>query len=449
MSWPTRPAKLPQINLPGVMNNVQSPLRTLLACIIASMLLTSLAALAQETQVSISTVDGASLTGHLTDWDTKGLTLSIKGQSTKITAEQLLALHMQPSSTTPKTLSAHLEMVDGTLLPLTDYTVADRLATVGTPLAKQPLTMPIEKIRFVQLTSSTTKVAKLWNDVAGKPLEGDLLFVHKKQQTTLDYLTGTLGDISDAQVTFSWEGDPIPVNRSKVAALAYFHARLPKRSEALGWLKTRDGALLPIASVTLNEETLELTTIGGLQLQLPLESLLEADYSRSKLVYLSDMQPLRQTWTPRIELPASAKLILQHGLPRKDQSFASSTLTLRWPPSTKVSSRSSQAPGEIKMYHKGLALRSRTELEYRLPPKAKRFAAIAGIDPATADQGNVQLEIAAEDQILWQGEIDGSAPPTEIQVDLNGAQRLRILVDYGTNLDFGDRLHLVEARVTK
>jgi len=101
------------------------------------------------------------------------------------------------------------------------------------------------------------------------------------------------------------------------------------------------------------------------------------------------------------------------------------------------------------MYPKGLALRSRTVLQYRLPPEMNRFVAIAGIDPATADQGNVQLKISTGDQVLWQGEIEGSAPPVEIQVELNGARKLSLLVDYGSNLDFGDRLHLVEARVTK
>ena len=37
----------------------------------------------------------------------------------------------------------------------------------------------------------------------------------------------------------------------------------------------------------------------------------------------------------------------------------------------------------------------------------------------------------------------------EIDVELGTARRLQLVVDYGENLDYGDRLHLVEARFTK
>ena len=51
--------------------------------------------------------------------------------------------------------------------------------------------------------------------------------------------------------------------------------------------------------------------------------------------------------------------------------------------------RTSRCPpgSEIRTYAKGLALRSRTELAYRLPAGMRRFAATAGIDPATAAPG--------------------------------------------------------------
>ena len=78
-----------------------------------------------------------------------------------------------------------------------------------------------------------------------------------------------------------------------------------------------------------------------------------------------------------------------------------------------------------------------------------RFIATAGIDPATAGQGHVTLEIRGDDRVLWEGAIDGREPPVEIDVELGTARRLQLIVDYGENLDYGDRLHLVEARFTK
>ena len=103
----------------------------------------------------------------------------------------------------------------------------------------------------------------------------------------------------------------------------------------------------------------------------------------------------------------------------------------------------------IRSYSKGLALRSRTEIVYRLPQGMRRFQAIAGIAPATASQGNVELFFYCDNSQRWQGVIDGEQPPVEIGLDIEGVRELTIVVDYGENLDWGDQLHLVEARVTK
>jgi hypothetical protein len=148
-------------------------------------------------------------------------------------------------------------------------------------------------------------------------------------------------------------------------------------------------------------------------------------------------------WTPRVALPEGAKLLADYGRPRRNASFGGSALTLSWADEAHSTGR------EVRTYDKGLALRSRTEATWRLPAGMKRFIATAGIDPATVDQGHVVLEIRADDRVLWEGEIDGRRDPVQIEVELKSARRLQIRVDYGRNLDFGDRLHLVDARVTK
>ena len=136
-------------------------------------------------------------------------------------------------------------------------------------------------------------------------------------------------------------------------------------------------------------------------------------------------------------------MLADYGHPRRNTSFAGSAIALSWADESEPSGRS------VRTYEKGLALRSRTEATWRLPPGMKRFSATAGIDPATANEGHVLLEIRADDRVLWEGEIDGRRDPVQIEVELKSAHRLQIRVDYGRNLDFGDRLHLIEARVTK
>jgi len=410
---------------------------------IATLLVASLLAVSAELHVAVSSMDGTDVRGDLKTWTSTELTLSAEGEITTFATDRLLQVRWLPPSPKAEHPPAVLQLVDGTRLPLDEYEVTDRQATVKTPLAKQPLILATTQIRWVQFSTPSNQNEAPWRELEEKQKVGDVLVIQKAKTGAIDYLTGIVGDISSKQVQFHWEGEDIPVKRSKIAALAYYHSRLPEFPAAICWLTTRDGARLPAARIVLDQEEVQITTVEGLKLRVVLDSLVEADYSVGKLTYLSDLQPLRQRWTPRIALPTSATLIRRHGEPRSNQSFAGSSLSLRWPAGP------ADVSGEIKTYAKGLALRSRTELEYRLPRNMRRFLATAGINPATALEGNVLLEISADGRLVWQGEVDGNQAPVEIDVDLQGARQLKILVDYGSNLDIGDQLHLVEARVTK
>ena len=103
-----------------------------------------------------------------------------------------------------------------------------------------------------------------------------------------------------------------------------------------------------------------------------------------------------------------------------------------------------------KMYRKGLALQSRTVLSLQAARQVslvqdRRWASTT----VSRDGGNVHVEIKGDGKMLWQGDVIGSDPARELEVDVAGVKRLEIVVDYGADLDVGDRLDLCDARVTK
>jgi hypothetical protein len=51
--------------------------------------------------------------------------------------------------------------------------------------------------------------------------------------------------------------------------------------------------------------------------------------------------------------------------------------------------------------------------------------------------------------MLWEGDVRGTDPAQQLELDVAGVRRLEILADYGEGLDVGDRLDLAEAQVTK
>jgi hypothetical protein len=156
------------------------------------------------------------------------------------------------------------------------------------------------------------------------------------------------------------------------------------------------------------------------------------------------LEPASEDWTPFVELPAGALQAARYGEFLRDQSAFGGSLT--------VSVSDSEAAGELRRinsYGKGLALRSRTELVYRLPASYRQFIALAGIDAAANAAGNARLTIYGDDRSLFEAEISGNQPAKSIELDVAGVRRLKIVVDFAENLDLGDWINLCDARLVK
>jgi hypothetical protein len=143
-----------------------------------------------------------------------------------------------------------------------------------------------------------------------------------------------------------------------------------------------------------------------------------------------------------VGLPAGADAAARYGQPRRDQSAYAGPLSLL------IRADDPTAP-RVQSFSKGLALRSHTEMEFRVPPGFRQFAALAGIEPATSSTGNVQLRIYGDEHLLYDAQVAGDQPPQAIDLDITGIKRLKFAVEFGSNLDTGDWLNLCDARLIK
>ena len=204
--------------------------------------------------------------------------------------------------------------------------------------------------------------AALWKQLAEREVAGDLLIVAKREGGLLDYLSGVAGDVSADEVAFDYDGQKLPVKRSKVAAISYYHAQRRSLPEASCRLTLMDGSQIPAHDVALVDDgMLRVKTPAGIELTVSLMHVVRGDFSAGKLAYLSDLKPIEMRWTPRIATPGAASLIADVGQPRNNVSFTGSALSLAWPDESQPTGH------EIRTYARGLAIRSRTDLAYRLP----------------------------------------------------------------------------------
>lgn len=406
---------------------------------------------AAPVEATATRLDGTALAGELRNWDDEQVVVSAPRGDQRIAAAQLLSLRWSPgmpSGATESPKLALVELTDGSLLPAHEFRVVAGQAavTLANPLPsdEQTLSMPARQIAAVRLQPLDAAVAAQWHDIRDQNLASDVLVVLNRDGKSLDYVEGVLGDLTPEKIEFTLDGEPIRADRANVAGFVFFRSQRRAEAEPRCVIHGRTGLRANVSHVRLTDGVLHLTTAGGVTLDWPLEDIHLADYSAGKLVYLSDIEPASERWTPLVGLPAGATFAAEYGQPRRDQSAFSGPLTL-----TLQDTASPAALDHTRSFNKGLAVRSRTELVYRLPARFRRFVALAGIEPATSASGNVRLAIHGDDRLLLEIEIAGDQTPLPIDLDIEGVKRLKIVVDYGQNLDTGDWLNLCDARIVK
>jgi hypothetical protein len=193
----------------------------------------------------------------------------------------------------------------------------------------------------------------------------------------------------------------------------------------------RDGSLLRALSVAQRAGRWELALACGVKLRLEGESLNEDLVAwqplGSKVTYLSD---LRTTGYKHIPF-----------------------LTVEWPYHNDRNCLGGQLRAGGAVYPKGLGMHSTSRLAYTFPAGARQFCAELALDAASGVRGSVvyRVFIAGEDG-AWQpayesSVVRGGESPLPIAVDLNGAQRLVLIVDFAERGDELDHANWLNARL--
>jgi hypothetical protein len=425
--------------------------------LIAALILTT----ATEADVSLKKLDGSSVSGTLQSWRDGQLVLLTTdgqlqiGESEVLSLERSVQAASTPAAATPTDLREPiLELVDGTVLPLAEYSTTGKRASVSlrnhTTAGSQPIVVDIKRMKSVRLQPMSEALAKEWQEVVASaaagdsPTPSDLLVVLKRGGQSLDYLEGVIGQVIGKDIEFTHEGETVRVSRDKVAGIVFYRAKSSSEETPRCVLTGADELSLRAAKVRLDGDVLQITTSSGVNVAWPWNEVTSADFSAGKLVFLSDLKPVSQSWQPLIPLPTSAVHAASIGQPRFDRGGVGGPLSV-WYPDGDLS----PATGHSESFAKGVALRSRTEIAYRLPHGFNRFLAVAGIDPATRSSGDVLLSLFGDDRTLLEREMTGHDAPLPLEIDVTGVKQLRIVVDYGENLDTGDWLNLCNARIVK
>ena len=336
-----------------------------------------------------------------------------------------------PAEATGSLMTVWIELIDGSKLLADRYQVSAgvaQLRLIGGP-ELEIRTRSIRSVRFRD-HSASPELANQWQGIVSGRHAGDVVVI--RRQESLDFLEGALSNVSDDVVRFDFDGETIEANRQRLDGLIYYHPLARQLPPRVCQLIDVSGSRWMAQSFTLDGDTVRWTTPTGVSVAFPMERIKKLDFSAGNTVWLSDLEPesVQRRSFVASQLPQES-LDRLFG-PRRDQSFSGGPMML-----------------DGVTYSRGLALTSRTEITFRLAEDFRRFHAMVGIDDAVRDAGHVELVISGDGRELFNRTVTGRDQAFPIELEISGIRRLKILVDFGEQMDIADHLNLSDARLTK
>jgi hypothetical protein len=241
-----------------------------------------------------------------------------------------------------------------------------------------------------------------------------------------DRVEGDIEGISATKVTINLGGKSVPVDNSRVLAIAF--APKSRGADAGGGLllgvDLGGGERLTGRWVALTPDLLTVKLEWGENLDIPVASISRLEVKNGKLVYLSAQKPTEVRYTPYLDGSYAHRI---------DRS---------------VSGRPLRLGG--KVYSRGIGVHSKSELTYTLDGGYKSFASVIGVDDSVIGGGSVVFRIFGDDKPLYESPVlRGGDPPVPVEVSLKGVLILRLEVDYGDDGDAGDHADWADARLLR
>ncbi|MFL5245275.1 MAG: NPCBM/NEW2 domain-containing protein [Gemmataceae bacterium] len=169
------------------------------------------------------------------------------------------------------------------------------------------------------------------------------------------------------------------------------------------------------------------TTLFGEPVSIPLDEILALYLYQARAVYLSDVKP-------------------------GEYDFASYLSGSRWGYVKDGCVLGHDIYLDGSMFSKGLGMHSRSRLTYDLRGNYRRFEALIGLDEKSGREGTAHIKILVDGKpkdLGRSGELTGLSKPYFVSMELSGAKKLTLIVDFGKRGSVQSHVDWADARLIK
>ena len=373
----------------------------------------------------LNTLKGKKVTGELVAVNDQTIVLkTATGEvATPVPEAMVLQLAATPEVKFPDKYT-DVELIDGTLFHCKSFLLQDKGKTLElVALPDKKITLPLSKVAYVLTDAQDPKIQREWQEIFADRGKRDRFFV--RQGDRLDGLEGTFGEADAAGKSIQFDlatggSRKLPIERL-VAML--FNNRLEGNIPAtLCRVIDAHHNVIVANKASLTDGKLSIQTVGGVALDYPtLQPVVMLDYSKDKVVYLSDMKFKEESGFGETTVRCA-----------RDVNLDNSPITL-----------------DNIAYAKGLVVHAGVQLTIDIGGDYKEFKVVLGYDMAANSVSDVKVTFTADGRPLYAAEVHRNDKPQPITLDVKKVRQLRITVTPTEGLFIGRQIALADAKVTK
>lgn len=313
-------------------------------------------------------------------------------------------------------------LTDGTVLRCAQFAIKKSDVTLKL-LTGQQVAVPLASLSSLLNDAQDAANRDDWQKKLARQGNHDLLAV--KKEGKVNTLEGTFGPADDKgeKIEFDLNGKKYPLTIAGIHAMSFFRRG---GEEAPVLCKVHDAGknVLMAAKVTKAGNGYTVVTASGVKLDYPAALLARLDFSKGKLTFLSDLEPVKVVESSSLEG-------IDHY--RRDKNLDGGPLRIQ---------------GAV--YGKGLALHAYTELVYDIGGQYKDFKAVLGVDDQVGGDSHCKVTIEGDDKELFAAEVTRKdKKPVEVTLNVKNVKQLKIVVRSANLLDLGSHVDLADAKVSK
>jgi hypothetical protein len=380
-------------------------------------------------KVTLRTLKGETIEGTVVGVSTKEVVLDNGKEKATLPGEQILQIDFRPAEKAkPGEKWIDVELADGTLLRCGKFAPKGKQVEL-TLMGGQLVKVPLATVGNVLTAGEDEKARRAWIERVKNKGAQDVLVAKNDAGGAAGSVPGTFGDGNEDGTGIEFirnNGQKVVFPLEKAHGLIFVRELDPNAAPVVCKLIDAHRSEVMASKLESTPAGLKATTPSGAVVEYKWDQLARLDYSRDKLAYLSNLDPVK------VVEPEEGGGFFRY---RRNANQNDKPLVIG-----------------TKVYPLGLSLHSHTELEFDLKGDYREFKAEAGIDPTVGgNDGPVVLKVSGDGKELLsltmtRRDKEKSKPVT---LNIKDVKVLKIVVTSGDLIDFGRHLNLGDAKVSK